>query len=58
MFEYIDSNGTGEIFDKLIITDESVGEVKREFVDSLIPITILGMMLRNQKFFLKSLITY
>lgn len=53
MFEYIDSKSPGKIFDKLIITDESVGEVKREFVDSLISYYNLGDDVEKSKVFKK-----
>lgn len=53
MFEYIDSNAPEKIFDKLIVTDEAVSEVKRGFVDSLISYYNLGDDVEKSKVFRK-----
>ncbi len=53
MFEYIDSKSPEELFDNLIISEESVGEVKREFVDSLISYYNLGDDVEKSKVFKK-----
>lgn len=53
MFEYIDLNSPEKTFDKLIVTDELVGEAKREFVDSLISYYNLGDDVEKSKVFKK-----